>query len=59
MSNKEYLKNRFLEAVKENGNDRNTYTFKMLQALRDMAKEDVYPDGRFSDQDCNVWSMFR
>ena len=61
MVNPRYLKNKFHEAVKEstgNGNDRNVYTFQMLQALRDMAKADVYPDWKFSDQDCNVWSMF-
>ena len=34
------------------------YSFAMLQALRDMAKADVYPDGTFGDEECNVWSMF-
>lgn len=34
------------------------YSFAMLQALRDMAKADVYPDGSFGDEECNVWEMF-
>lgn len=57
------LRNNFLiDALlhaKEAGYPREVYTFEMLQALRDMAERGVYPDGRFSDQDCNVWSMFR
>lgn len=65
---KAYWKDKFLEAEKEafergeldrlKQND-GVYTFKMLQALRDMAENDVYPDFRFSDITCNVWSMFR
>ena len=35
-----------------------TYTFAMLQALKDMAENNVWPDGRFGDDDCNVWSLF-
>ena len=35
------------------------YTPKMIAALRDMAKADVYPDGSFGDEECDVWSMFR
>ena len=34
------------------------YSFEQLQALRNMAEKDIYPDGRFSDQECNIWSMF-
>ena len=34
------------------------YTIEELWALRGMAKEGVYPDGRFSDNDCNVWQLF-
>lgn len=40
------------------GNDKR-YSFRMLQALRDMAEADVYPDNRFSDEECNIWEMFR
>ena len=57
-----HLKAKFLEAVKKStacGNSRDVYSFEMLQALRDMAEKDVWPDWRFSDQDCNVWSMYR
>ena len=35
------------------------YTTEMLAALRDMAENDVYPDWRFGDDECRVWSMFR
>ena len=35
------------------------YTPQMIAALRDMAENDIYPDGNFSDVDCNIWSMFR
>ena len=34
------------------------YTFTMIAALKHMAEEDVYPDGRFGDNECAVWSMF-
>ena len=51
------LREKYLEAREKNGSS-NGYSFEMLQALRDMAKADVYPDGRFGDEECNVWSMF-
>lgn len=35
-----------------------TYTFAMLRALKDMAENNVWPDGHFGDDDCNVWSLF-
>lgn len=35
------------------------YTFEMLSALRNMARQDVFPDARFGDEECNVWSLFR
>lgn len=35
-----------------------TYTYAMLNALKDMAENNVWPDGRFGDDDCNVWSLF-
>ncbi len=41
------------------GHPGDVYTFGMLQKLRDMARDGVYPDGEFSDQECNVWEMFR
>ena len=34
------------------------YTTQMIAALRDMAENDVYPDGDFGDDECCVWSMF-
>ena len=51
----EHIKEDYLKL--EKGND--GYTFRQLQLLRDMAKHDVYPDWRFSDEECNVWAMFR
>lgn len=36
-----------------------TYSIEMLSVIHDMAKNDVWPDGNFSDMDCNVWSLFR
>lgn len=63
MANK-YLKEKYLEVREEaykNGKLDNVgvYTTAMISALRDMAENDVYPDGNFGDDECNVWSMFR
>lgn len=63
---KSYLKSRYHEARSEafdSGKlhrDQNSgvYTTKMLSALRDMADNDVWPDGHFGDDECNVWEMF-
>lgn len=63
--NGEHLKNEFLEEAKKNKERlgvilcENQYSPKMLLALKEMAKEDVYPDGRFGDMDCSIWEMFR
>ena len=35
------------------------FTPAMLAALRDMAEQNVYPDGRFGDTECGIWEMFR
>jgi len=65
---KAVMKERFHEAfhkaseagVVKTGTDfGSTYTMSMLRALKDMAEHDVWPDGRFGDDDCNVWSLFR
>lgn len=37
----------------------NQFSPKMLIALKEMAKEDVYPDGRFSDMEVSIWELFR
>lgn len=61
LQEEKWLKEKFLRAVKESreaGHPDEVYTFQMLQALRDMAREDVWPDGHFSDNDCNIWGMF-
>lgn len=47
------------DAAKKKLNPNEGWSFKQLQVLRDMARDDVYPDGHFGDEDCNVWSMFR
>lgn len=63
---KKILKQAFLDAYNNAMNTTLTirqnsgvYTPEMLRALCEMAKNDVYPDWRFGDIDCNVWSMFR
>ncbi len=45
-----------LDPIKQNTG---AYTPKMLHALKDMAERDIYPDGRFGDEECNIWSLFR
>lgn len=56
-----YKENYFYECrkSKRSGNSNEVYTFGMIQKLRDMAKKGVYPDGEFSDEECNIWAMFR
>ena len=34
------------------------YNLKMLIALYEMARANVYPDGKFGDEECSVWSLF-
>lgn len=51
----DYLKDNYLAAPH---GEWGTYTFEQIQALRNMAEKEVYPDGRFSDEECNIWSMF-
>lgn len=54
-------KAKYFEEVKkaeEAGCPYGMYTPGMLWALRDMAQNDIWPDWRFGDTDCNVWSMF-
>ena len=58
MMKDEYLK-KSKEAKESKVNHDNGYTFEQLRALHDMAKKDVYPDWRFSDEECHVWSLFR
>lgn len=64
----EYYKLKYIEAANEAFNsgkldiikqNDGVYTFEMLSALKDMAENDVYPDWRFGDNECNVWEMFR
>ena len=62
MKNEKYLKERFLEEADkamEDGIPNTAFSYEMIAALRDMAEADVYPDGRFGDDHCLVWSMFR
>lgn len=57
----ELLKADALEALKENTkrDGANTYYgVRALYTLNEMAKNDVWPDWRFGDSDCNVWSLF-
>lgn len=48
-----------VEKAKENKIPNTAFTFEMVLALKEMADHNVYPDGRFSDDHCNIWSMFR
>ena len=57
----ELLKADALEALKEDTKQDGSKTYygvKALYALMKMAKNDVWPDWRFGDNDCNVWSLF-
>ena len=67
MTKEKYFKGKYIEArdnayasgkldfIRQNVG---VYTTEMLAALRDMAENDVIPDGNFGDDECNVWSMF-
>lgn len=58
---KKHYKEKYHEASRksrEAKNGNHVYTFEMLQAIRDMAEHDVWPDGTFSDEECNIWSMW-
>lgn len=68
MTKEKYFKEKYIEArdeayasgkldfIRQNVG---VYTTEMLAALRDMAENNVYPDGNFGDDECRVWSMFR
>ena len=67
MTKEKYFKEKYIEARDEAYNNGKldfikqnvgVYTTEMLAALRDMAENDVIPDGNFGDDECNVWSMF-
>ena len=55
------IKEKYLEARKrsvESGNKDSVYTEEMILALRDMAELAIYPDWRFGDDECRIWSAF-
>ena len=65
--NCDFLKDNYLDVRKEafekgilDKTNQNTgvYTFQMILCLRNMAEKDVYPDGRFGDEECNLWELF-
>lgn len=64
MINRKFVESRrkgaFIE-LRRNRDARSSYEYTIdeLRALSDMAKEDVWPDGEFSDMDCCVWSLLR
>ena len=67
MYDTEYFNNHPMERAKELkqdyldaacSKDYNAYTFQQIEALMNMAKYDVWPDGRFGDVDCEVWALF-
>lgn len=57
--NAEILKENFLRECKESKLVHGLYNAKMIRALKEMADNDVWPDWRFGDIDCNVWSILR
>ena len=63
MKNEKEFKDAFFEEVekakKMRGWDNKFYTYGEIVALMNMAKNDVYPDGRFGDEEVAIWSMFR
>ena len=48
----------FEKVMKETGSNQ-VYNMAMLRTLKKMAREDIYPDGRFGDNDDCLWEMFR
>lgn len=36
-----------------------TFSIAQVRAIYEMAKHNVYPDGRFGDEECNLWSLMR
>lgn len=52
----EYLEER---AKVWKGATNDVYSAEMLFKLAEMARYDVYPNGKFSDEECNLWSLFR
>lgn len=56
----DYLKNNYIEArEKAKENNITGYSFQQISCLQEMAAKEVYPDGRFSDEECNIWFLFR
>lgn len=52
-------KDRYLAVARDNRVIQDgLYTAEMILMLRDMAERDIYPDGRFSDEECTLWSAF-
>ena len=35
------------------------FTIAQIRAIGEMALNDVYPDWHFSDDECNLWEIFR
>ena len=52
-----YIEGRLSRKDKEI-DSRFTYTADDIWNLKEMAKHDVYPDGRFSDEECCIWGWF-
>lgn len=62
MMKNDYLKKEYLEMAREDcraGNENTLMSYRMILKLREMAENDVWPDGRFSDDECNLCGIFR
>lgn len=55
-----FLKDNYHEAY-ENSKDAygQKFTIAQIRALKEMANNDVWPDGTFGDDECILWSLLR
>lgn len=44
------------EMQREHGN---TFTFEQVRDICELVKEGQWPDGHYSDDECNLWSLIR
>ena len=59
MSEKELKDAALKEKFFNDGSGQHGYGYRRIQALTAMAKRGIYPDGRFGDEECNLWSFLR
>lgn len=57
MANEKILRDNYIY-TEPHPHDR-AFTVPQIRAIYEMAKNNVYPDGRFGDEECNLWSLMR